>query len=343
MSTTTLLSNRKLPRKLSSGHGPCDALAEAEKRGEIKLSAFARGCYPGRRLPDGCLPGLSSVGFWDAPGEQSWGLSWHRHEGLEIEFLETGRMDFGVAGGEMTDVVPGQITITRPWQSHRYGDPNIRAGRLHWFIIDVGVYWPNQEWRWPEWVVLSQEDQKQLADLLRYNETTVLFADKNVQKNFLNIGRTVSAEDNCRTISRLAVQINELLLNILGLLQNNVEELDDSLTTSRRATELFLDELQTNLDSLRRPWTVKKMATACGIGQTQFTTYCRQYTNKSPADFLKNSRLNAGRELLTCAPDMTISNIAQACGFGSAEYFATLFKLEYGIAPSEYRNFDRET
>lgn len=338
MSTATILPKRILPRTLSTGHGPCDALAEAVKRGELKLCAYARGCYPGRRLSDDCLQGLSSVGFWDAPCEQSWGLSWHRHEGLEIEFLETGRMDFGVANGELEDVVPGQITITRPWQSHRYGAPHIHAGRLHWFILDVGVYWPNQDWIWPDWIVLSPEDQKRLADLLRYNETTVLFADKSVQKNFLNIARTVALSEGERVISRLAVQINELLLNLLDLLQTNVEELDDSLTTSRRATELFLDELQSNLDSLRRPWSVKKMASACGIGQTQFTTYCRQYTNKSPADFLKSARLNAGRELLIGAPEMTIANIAQCCGFGSAEYFATLFKMEFGSAPSEYRN-----
>ena len=41
-------------------------------------------------------PGLTNVGFWNCRGAQDWGLDWHRNEGLEVVFLETGGMGFEV-------------------------------------------------------------------------------------------------------------------------------------------------------------------------------------------------------------------------------------------------------
>ncbi|MEI9960533.1 MAG: hypothetical protein WDM76_05170 [Limisphaerales bacterium] len=35
-------------------------------------------------------------------------------------------------------LAPGHFTITRPWQLHKLGAPNIGPGRLHWLIVDVG-------------------------------------------------------------------------------------------------------------------------------------------------------------------------------------------------------------
>jgi AraC family L-rhamnose operon regulatory protein RhaS len=97
--------------------------------------------YPGRKLPRGALLGVKSVGFWDAEGRQDWGLQWHRNEGIEVTFLERGASGFAVEQNEFR-LRPDDLTVTRPWQRHRVGDPNIGAGRLHWLILDVSVRRP---------------------------------------------------------------------------------------------------------------------------------------------------------------------------------------------------------
>ena len=114
----------------------CDPLVEAVARGELILEAFARDNYPGRPLEAQTLKGLQSVGYWDATQEQSWGLPWHRNEGLELTFLETGNLAFSL-GNRTWQLVPDAFTITRPWQPHKVGNPNVGVGRLHWIIIDV--------------------------------------------------------------------------------------------------------------------------------------------------------------------------------------------------------------
>jgi hypothetical protein len=47
------------------------------------------------------------------------------------------------------------------------GSPNIGIGRLHWLIIDLGVRYPNQEWVWPDWIILDRADLQELTKIIR--------------------------------------------------------------------------------------------------------------------------------------------------------------------------------
>lgn len=68
----------------------CSPLVDAVACGQVRLAALVHGHYPGRKLPSGELPGVKTVGYWDAAQDQAWGLPWHRNEGIELTFLERG-------------------------------------------------------------------------------------------------------------------------------------------------------------------------------------------------------------------------------------------------------------
>jgi AraC-like DNA-binding protein len=51
---------------------------------------------------------------------------------------------------------------------------------------------------------------------------------------------------------------------------------------------------------------------------------------------LRRRRLNEACRLLT-ETNATMTAIAQRCGFGSANYFAQVFRREVGQTPSDYR------
>ena len=140
----------------------CTPLERAAESGKIRLHALARGQYPGQRLLRRALDGVRTVGLWDAEQEQNWGLVWHRNEGLELTFVERGSLAYSVSGCDYR-LRPDDLTVARPWQPHRVGNPNVGAGRLLWLIVDVGVRRPHQAWRWPSWVVMTDEDRKQLT------------------------------------------------------------------------------------------------------------------------------------------------------------------------------------
>ena len=168
----------------------CQPVLNAVKQGNIELTALARQGYPGQKLLTDELPQLLSLGCWDAVGAQNWGLDWHRNEGLELTFMETGSTPFEVSQNNYT-LKTGDLTITRPWQPHRVGNPNIGSGRLHWIILDVGIKRPHQKWQWPHWIVLSPADLKRLTTLLRHNEKHVWHAMPEMNHCFQQIARTI--------------------------------------------------------------------------------------------------------------------------------------------------------
>ncbi len=314
----------------------CTPLEQAVERGDVYFKALARGHYPGDRLPRATLPGLKSVGFWDAVGPQEWGLDWHRNEGIELTFLETGALPFAV-DGHAWPMRAGDLTFTRPWQSHRVGDPKVTAGRLFWVILDVGVRRPNQPWRWPSWMILSKEDLDRLTDLLRHNEQPVWPANTEISHCFQQIQRLLEGRFATGVQSRLAVCLNELFLALAETLHEQRIPLNPTLSSARRTVEMFLDDLGKNLEHLSLPWTVASMAEQCGLGVTAFTHYCRHVTNMTPMQFLATRRTERAAQLLVERPADPIIEIALACGFQSSQYFATVFRKQYGSTPRAYR------
>src|SRR5690554_6006075 len=80
----------------------CAPLTAAVERGELRMAALARGAYPGARLAARTLPGVRTVGVWDAARAQTWGLDWHRNEGIELTWLEQGTLPFATEAVETT-------------------------------------------------------------------------------------------------------------------------------------------------------------------------------------------------------------------------------------------------
>ena len=243
----------------------CRPLEIAARAGRIKLESVARGQYPGRRLPNDALHGLRTVGFWDATEQQAWGLDWHQNEGIEICFLERGQLEFAVDGQSFL-LRPGDLTITRPWQRHRLGDPQVGAGRLHWVIVDVGVRRPHQRWNWPDWAILTQADLQELTGLLRHNEQPVWSQATGVGGSFLRIAEVMqrASRDDVIDLSWIQVLINELFLQLLDLLRSREFEKDATLTETQRTVELFLEDLRSDRQWLAEEWSLKRMAEACG-------------------------------------------------------------------------------
>jgi len=310
----------------------CEPVRQAVDKGDLALHAICRGSYPGHPIPGDILSGVCSVGLWDATHEQNWGLPWHRNEGVELCWLETGAIDFQLESGRYP-LRPGDLTITRPWQPHKLGDPRIGAGRLHWLILDIGVRQPHQEWQWPEWVVLTKEDLAELTDFLRRNEQPVWKSGGEISRCFRQM--TGCIDGNIESgASKMMIYINELLLNLLELFRSQKVKLSTSLTTARRSTELFLGSIKNNL---AEPWTLDSMAAACGLGVTRFVHYCKELTNLAPMQYLNQMRLEQAAKILKTDPKATITETAFQCGFSSSQYFATLFKRYFKCSPREYR------
>ena len=311
----------------------CEPLRQASEKGEIALHTYARGSYPGVKIPGNILEGIKSIGFWDAHHEQNWGLPFHRNEGIEITFLETGILNFEVRN-ERYRLNPGAITITRPWIEHKLGNPMISPSRLHWLILDVGVTAPHQEWKWPDWIVLTHEDLEMLTLFLRQTEKMVCGYDKAVGNAFIQIGRIITKNDVAEKESEMRLLINNLLIHLLEIFKKGAYPLDKSLTESKRTVEFFIEDMEKTFDY---PWTLERMAGYCHLGKTRFTTFFRKLTNSSPIEYLNRLRIEKSMEKLR-ENKQSITEIAYSCGFSSVHYYSNVFRKLNGFSPRSYQN-----
>jgi AraC family L-rhamnose operon regulatory protein RhaS len=310
----------------------CAPLTKGVEQGKIRLQALARGHYPGNKLAKNALLGVKSLGYWDADRPQDWGLTWHRNEGVELTFLESGSVHFGVDAHEFP-LQPDDLTFTRPWQQHRLGNPNIGPGRLHFLILDVGVRRPHQRWHWPPWLVLTAADLRQLTLYMRQTERPVWPAGADIRRCFQQLAQAVETEN----ISRLAVFLNELFILVLDMFRREKVALDESLSSARRTVELFWKDLDGNDEQLGLDWTVVGMARRCGMGVTHFIHQTKQLVNMTPSNYLAHCRLEAAARRLRRESNANVTEIALRLGFGSSQYFATQFRQRFGCTPSEWR------
>lgn len=318
----------------------CKPLLDAAAEGDLELAVISHGHYPGQSLPSEVLPGLKMFGFWDARHEQNWGLQWHRNEGIEFTFLESGSVEFATSEQQHA-LKCNDLAIVRPWQRHRVGSPYITPSRLHWLLLDVGVRRPHQDWKLPSWLVLSAGDVSELTKILRQNEQLVWKTNPDIRRCFQVLARLMQANSNGSKLSRIGLAINELFLLILEMLRQQDVSLDDSLVTSRRTVQLFLDDLRAHPEHLELDWSIEKMAASCGLGVTQFMHHVKSLVNLTPLNYLVQCRIDFSAEQLRKPSNTQITDIALQCGFCSSQYFATVFGRRMGCSPREYRAMHR--
>ncbi len=304
--------------------------------GKIHIHALTTGQYLGTPVPKNILPGVSTVGFWNATGSQKWGLDAHRNEGIKIMFLETGHMPF-VAGQRKFDLRAGNYTVILPGQMHQLGRPNIEAGKLHWLILDVSANQPLQQWRWPEWVMLTKNDLAELIVKLHHNKNPIWDSTPIIQKAFHDLAQCVLDWNKPHMVSSLIININQLLIGILKALTSQQLSENKELISRRRAVELFIEELKQSHLDLGELWTLERMAAHCRVGETTFSKYCREFVNANPIEFLNQCRLDRAARQLLEEPKLSITQIALSNGFNSSQYFATAFKERFHKTPRAYR------
>lgn len=67
----------------------------------------------------------------------------------------------------------------------------------------------------------------------------------------------------------------------------------------------------------------------------------KKQTGVTPHEYLIRTRLERAENILSCGvsnkySELTVSQIAEACGFAEPLYFSRVFKKYYGVAPSAY-------
>jgi len=84
------------------------------------------------------------------------------------------------------------------------------------------------------------------------------------------------------------------------------------------------------------PLSISDLAELTNNSLASFKREFKNIYGDSPANFIKNRRLEKAAELLMVS-DERVSSIAQDCQFGDTAHFSNSFKAKYKLSPTEYR------
>lgn len=100
------------------------------------------------------------------------------------------------------------------------------------------------------------------------------------------------------------------------------------------------ERIRTMLDYIYRNYaediSPAQIAAAAGVCERECFRCFRQTLGATPVSILIGRRINAAMRLLD-NKEMTITEIAVACGFSSVGYFGKVFRKKTGLTPGEYR------
>jgi transcriptional regulator GlxA family with amidase domain len=96
------------------------------------------------------------------------------------------------------------------------------------------------------------------------------------------------------------------------------------------------------LENLRDDLTVEKLADRIGMSARHFTRVCLKETAMNPGQLVDRMRIEAAQQMID-ASAMGLKEIADACGFGSADSMRRAFLRVLGVTAGEYASRFKST
>ena len=105
----------------------------------------------------------------------------------------------------------------------------------------------------------------------------------------------------------------------------------------RHSGERLIDAIDVFLEkNLSEKINVDRICKEMNICRTRLYETIQPYTDGGIAAYIKNKRLNHAKKLIMTT-DLSIPEIADACGFSDYNYFLRIFKQKFGASSKEFR------
>lgn len=253
----------------------------------------------------------------------------HLNDGIEIHFVTSGKYDWVVEDNQI-ELLPGNLSITAPWQWN--GSPNgkMDIGYINWIIIKPIEYSRKKKLKLGNWTQLSQNIQENLGNLIADNKNVVLEKAKNFEKYFIEIKKELSNQE-----VGFEIMVGNILENLLIDLYRQLS--DKGLKTEEETN--FIDKLTKIVsEDISKKWNIDDLAHRFGMGKTKFTYEVKRITGYPPNSYIINLKIEKAIELIHNPINKSMSDIAYSCGFSSIQHFTTSFLQRTGTTPGKYRN-----
>lgn len=257
--------------------------------------------------------------------KQSEGYAKNFHEELEIKYYYEGSSAVMI-DREVLSVKSGDIVIVNPYEIHTNVNMGSYDGKYYLLILDLDFFAENS----PKGLSLRNElitNGKKFVNKIE-NDNRL---SKIIVKVFEEI--TLKKEYYKMVVVSLMTEFFALLLRE----RVNADKQREKKGAPHRRAELIAPALSKIFRDYQKEITIEDLAKECNISKFHFCRVFKEEMKVTPIVYLNNYRISIA-EVLLKERNMTLSEIAEGCGFNDVSYFYRCYKSVKGYSPTR-KNF----
>ena len=211
--------------------------------------------------------------------------------------------------------------------SRSSGELTVQAGdAVILFPDEPHLYEPAVRWK-TRWIVWSGPEAFHLEQLgfIAKARSRLSGSAGMVMTAYAKLLELMNREDMASILKR-KILLLELINDLFAAVKSNV------------TAGSMVNRLETVLEQMRHgghyDFSVTDFAAFCGLSETHFRREFKNYTGRSPKDFMVSIRISKAKELLT--QGNTIKDTAMRLGYRDVFYFMRQFKEVTGKTPGNF-------
>lgn len=236
-----------------------------------------------------------------------------------------------------------QLTLCREgsgvFTDHTGNTHQIERGDIFFFADNVAHSYSAASKKWiVSYIVFNGDSVDRILEFFGLDKSFVVRRGDDKELSTVNLYFNRIYEYLFSTIDAKAARCSSLLYVLLvyiSEMNKAVKNKENDVLSTRLAPVLNYIYRHMSEDI-----SVAQLAEVMGVTESRLTHLFRQIYNLSPMQAVRKIKINRARSILRIYPNKKIREVAEECGFFSTEYFATVFKRELGMSPTEYRKID---
>ncbi|MDO6603251.1 AraC family transcriptional regulator [Arenibacter palladensis] len=247
----------------------------------------------------------------------------HQHQEIQISLIVKGSGSFIVAD-TINEYKENDILVIGEYVPHVFKSDSNKSDES----IMCSLFFKKDSFGKQFFEVTDMAETKQFFKGSEYG-LKVLSKKRKITKQFNKLSHQ-------NKIERVAT-----LLKIISLISNAKTAPLSSFVYKKRYTDdegkRMNDVFEYAMEKFYEPITLEEIADKAHMNKNSFCRYFKKRTNKTFFQFLIEIRIENACKLINSNPDLSISLIAEQCGFGTIANFNRKFKEIKGVTPTNYR------